>query len=1159
LEGRVINCGNCGQDNIDGSKFCRHCGQALAPTCPNCKADINPGDKFCANCGSALGSKPAPPADEAQSSPPPSEAEKRFVSVLFADIVAYTTFSEGRDPDEIRDLLTVYFDRARAIIEKFGGFVDKFIGDAVMGVWGAEAAREDDCERAVRAALELVSMVAALGEEQGHEGLQLRAGVNSGSTSVGPGGNEKGLVVGDLVNAAARLQSAAQPGTVFVGASTHDVTARSIVYESRGELQVKGKTELVEAWRAVRPAGRVGREVSARELPFTGRDREMRLLKDMIEATSAEQRARLVSITGEAGIGKSRLAREFMNHVDGYSETIYWHQGRSPSYGDGLPMWAVGEMVRQRAGIAEDEEPSRARTRLRTALTEFIPDDQDRQWIEGWLAGLLGLAEMPAGGGSELHSAIRTFFQHIAEHGTTVLVFEDLHWADASVVEFISDLVDRSTKSPILVVTLARPELLQRYSGFGSAQRSSMSVSLAPLVEADMMAMLTEHLPGVSDEVIAHIAQRASGFPLYAAEIVRMLLNEGSLVQDGETWQFHGEADHLAVPDTLQAVIESRLDRLEPEQRAVLQDAAVLGLSCTAAALSAVGQAVNLDAILRQLVQLELLAVEDDPRSPERGQYQFVQGVIQEIAYRRLHRADRRDRHLAAAEYYQAFDDPELAGVVSAHYQRAFEASPQGEQRDVLRRQAIDALVTAAERSASLHADTQAMDLYDQAIDFTANDEERAEWLMRAAGSATDEGAFEQAIDYLDRAEAIFNMTGNDNGILRSATRRSFLFNSTFSSPAAIATIEPHYLGLADLADEVTLGVAVEVARGYALVGRTEEALDATDRALPVANALGRTDQIAELMVTRATALAFGGRSIEAMAGLRGTLEVSEQEGLLNTSIRAINNLISIMAGYSFAASHGLLPRFLELTERVGASDWIVRAKLGMADTAWGRGDWGTYLDWADQMSELVAGQMWFEILEGMRAAADTFQGLDAGADWMTHADALDSDDMQTHGNMESFRCWNAMMADDWPNAHTHSLVAGALDWSALPIAARAAVRLDDVSLLDAPEALVDESSQGPARSGLHAMFAATRHAMAGETAAAAQIFGSLLGDFSGICTDLILVQIRLLFAESVGLDNHAAVEAARDAADWIEATGTYGLLGSAPVLKNLIPAAEVG
>jgi len=365
-------------------------------------------------------------------------------------------------------------------------------------------------------------MVAALGEEVGHPELRLRAGVNTGATAVGPGGNEKGLVVGDLVNIASRLQSVADPGAVFVGATTHSVTSRAIDYESIGERTVKGKADAVQAWKAVRVAGMLGgrSDGDVRVPPFVGREREMRLLKDQLNAVESEGRARLVSIVGEAGIGKSRLAEEFKNHLDGFTTDVYWHQGRSPSYGDGVTFWALGEMIRRRAGILENEDPARARTRLRTCVTEFVPSEEDRRWIEPRLEGLLGLGEMPAGGRAELFSALRSFFQHIAARGTTVLVFEDLHWADAGLMDFIGELVERAARSPILVITLARTDLLDTYPTWGTQLRSSMAVRLAPLTDLEMSRMLTEYLPGLDGEVVAKLVERTAGMPLYAVEIV---------------------------------------------------------------------------------------------------------------------------------------------------------------------------------------------------------------------------------------------------------------------------------------------------------------------------------------------------------------------------------------------------------------------------------------------------------------------------------------------------------------------------------------------------------------------------------------------------------------------------------------------------------------
>ncbi|MDH3307610.1 MAG: AAA family ATPase [Acidimicrobiia bacterium] len=1158
--GGPINCVNCGTGNESGSKFCRECGAPLSLSCPSCSQPVEAADKFCANCGHAL--KDQPPA-QATATTADDSAEKRFVSVLFADIVAYTTFSEGRDPDEIRDLLTVYFDRARAIIEKFGGVVDKFIGDAVMGVWGAETVREDDAERAVRAALELVSMVADLGVEQGHEGLRLRAGVNSGTTSVGPGGNEKGLVVGDIVNTASRLQAAAEPGTVFVGEATHHVTAGSIAYEDRGQLEVKGKADLVEAWRALRSTGRMGATADARELPFTGRDREMRLLKDMLDAAAGEQRARLVSVTGEAGIGKSRLAQEFMNHVDGFSEVVYWHRGRSPSYGEGLPMWAVGEMIRQRAGIIEDEEPTRARTRLRTTIAQFVPSEEDRQWIDGWLSGLLGLAEMPAGSGSELHSAIRSFFQHVATEGTTVMVFEDLHWADASLVEFISELVDRSTRSPILVVTLARPELLERYATFGSQQRSSMSLGLAPLSRDAMETLLTEHLPGVDTGIVTRIVERASGFPLYVAEIVRMLTNGGSLTETDGRWAYHGEPDDMAIPETLQAVIGARLDRLDTDLRSVLQEAAVLGLTFTKASLEHVSgrSPEEIDQALRRFVQLELLDVEDDPRSPERGQYRFVQGVIQEVAYRRLNRTERRIRHLAAAEYFQRSDDPELAGVVSAHYIGAYEASPAGPQRDELSHRALDSLIDAAERSRALHSDVQAMNLYEQAIALSADPAEQASWYLEAAKCGRAEGAFERSLGYLDNAQEIYEGRDDIQGIRRVASARSDSYNSSFSSDLALAAIEPAYLALDEIVDEVSLGVAAEAVRSYSLTEHLDEAITAADRALPVAEALEMTSITVELIISRSTALAFAGRITEAVSGLTGVAEICEQQGLLAPAIRALNNLTTIVWGQNPAAAQKHLNAFTGLVERVGASDWISRAYWFQAVMAVGRADWDAITDWLDKAAEFQSDPLAISLADNTRALGQAMQGREGGLErWHATLEAFgDLTDPQSYASVASQRSGYYELSGDLEQSYRWAVEAESLP-DAIRRAIRCAAWLEDADRLTTVAALVEQSLAGAIRNNSRALIEAIKAAQAGDKAEAATQFVDLLARMEGVEDLLEIVGVQATFARVVGSDHPAAAQAAELAATLLTETGSMGLyLAWQDVLPRIEESRSVG
>ncbi|MEE8375233.1 MAG: adenylate/guanylate cyclase domain-containing protein, partial [Acidimicrobiia bacterium] len=408
------NCSNCGASNLESQKFCGECGHALAVTCSN--GHENPAEqRFCGECGEELAGGSA----SSEPSPADEPGQRRLISVLFADLVGFTTFSESRDPEEVRAMLTRYFDRSREVIESFGGEVDKYTGDAVTAFWGAHQTQEDDAERAVRAALELVSAVGVLGEELGIPDLMLRAGVLTGEASVGSGGNEKGLVVGDIVNTAARLQSIAEPNTVFVGDATHALTSSGIRYESAGEHNLKGKTEPVTAWRALDIASEVGGRGRAESLeaPFVGREDELRLLKDAIHATSREGRARLVSIVGEAGIGKSRLAWELQKYTDGLTDAFLVHEGRSPSYGEGVTFWALGEMVRQRARIAEGDDPLKSRTRLRTAVAEYISDPDEQKRIEPRLAGLLGLGEMPAGDRSELFSALRVFYQRMTENG----------------------------------------------------------------------------------------------------------------------------------------------------------------------------------------------------------------------------------------------------------------------------------------------------------------------------------------------------------------------------------------------------------------------------------------------------------------------------------------------------------------------------------------------------------------------------------------------------------------------------------------------------------------------------------------------------------------------------------------------------------------------
>ena len=368
------------------------------------------------------------------------------MSVLFADLVGFTTLSEHRDPEEVRELLSRYFDRCRSLIERYGGTVEKFIGDAVMAVWGTPVAREDDAERAVRAALALTSAVALLGEEVGMPELRVRAGVLTGNAAVELGAEGEGMVLGDTVNTASRLQSIAAPGTVLVDDVTRRASEAAIAYEDAGEHQVKGREQPVHAWTALRVVAGAGgaRRSAGLEAPLAGRDEELQRIIDAADSSARDGRARLVAIVGEAGSGKSRLLWEFFKYLDGIKEERYWHQGRCLSYGEGVAYWALAEMIRARAGIAEEEAPDSARHKLAEAVETFITDERERRLVEPRLAHLLRLEERPDADRADLFSGWRLFFERMSEDAPVVLAFEDLQWADSGLLEFIDYLLEWS-------------------------------------------------------------------------------------------------------------------------------------------------------------------------------------------------------------------------------------------------------------------------------------------------------------------------------------------------------------------------------------------------------------------------------------------------------------------------------------------------------------------------------------------------------------------------------------------------------------------------------------------------------------------------------------------------------------------------------------------
>src|SRR5581483_4409292 len=473
---------------------------------------------------------------------------------------------------------------------------------------------------------------------------------------------------------------------------------------SAGSHALKGKEGAVPLWRALRvvSGSRGSLKSQGLEAPFVGRDRELRRIKDLFHECEAGGKAHLVSVTGIAGIGKSRLAWEFYKYFDGIAQVTYWHRGRCLSYGEGVTYWALADMVRMRCRIGEEDEPAVAREKLDRALEEHVPDAEERAFVEPRLAHLIGLAEHAARDKQDLFAAWRLFFERLADVYPTVLAFEDMQWADASLLDFVEYLLEWSRSSPIFVVTLARPELSERRPTWGAGLRNFTSLYLEPLPRAAMEQLLAGLVPGLPEQTREQILARAEGVPLYAVETVRMLLDRGLLVQDGPVYVPVGEIGELEVPETLHALIAARLDGLSPEERRVLADGAVLGKTFTPDGLRALSglDSDALDPLLAALVRKEVLAVQADSRSPEHGQYGFLQDLVRHVAYETLSKRERRVRHLAAAAYLTSLSpDDEVAEVLAAHYLQAYEAAPDVDDSTTIKARARELLTKAGEHA----------------------------------------------------------------------------------------------------------------------------------------------------------------------------------------------------------------------------------------------------------------------------------------------------------------------------------------------------------------------------------------------------------------------------------------------------------------------------
>ncbi|MGH2455453.1 MAG: adenylate/guanylate cyclase domain-containing protein [Candidatus Limnocylindria bacterium] len=1161
-------CPGCGAETQPNQKFCHECGESLARTCPSCATPYEGSPRFCAECGTALRPAAIPLAAEAVAEPGPEAngggpvAERRLVSVLFADLVGFTTLAEGRDAEAVREQLTRYFEVAQEIVVRYGGTVEKFIGDAVMAVWGTPVSHEDDAERAVRAALDLLDAVSRMGTEE--RALQARAGVLTGEAAVTLGATNQGMVAGDLVNTASRLQSAAPPGTVLVGEETFRSASRAIAFEPVDDQELKGKASPVPAYRALRVVaqrGGAGR-VEALEAPFLGRDPEHRLLKDLFHATSGERRPRLVSVIGQAGIGKGRLVKEFENYIDGIKQRVLWHQGRSPAYGEGISFWALGEMVRSRVGLLELDDNTTTKIKLTGYLETILHDEAERRWMQPKLEQLLGVAESDTGGRDELFAAWRTFFERVAGDQTAVLVFEDLHWADPGQLDFIEHILEWSRGTSLLVVTMARPELLDRRPSWGARQRSFTSIALEPLPDDVIREILRSLVPGLPPGVADQITARAEGIPLYAIETVRMLLQDGRLEAVDGTFRPVGDLTSLAVPATLHALIAARLDAVDGADRMLLQQASVLGQTFAIGALAAIaGRDDDLEGRLRELVRRELLTLEMDTRSPEHGQYGFVQALVRDVAYNTLARRDRKMVHLAAGQYFESLSDDEIVDATAMHYLDAYRSAPEDPDAGPIRTHAAELLQRAAMRAMALGSHDQAVRFLELALEVTGQPAEQSRILLRAGTAAGLAGRYEVAEAFLRRAVDAARPAGDLSAEARAFASLGQLLAS--AGRPALATTEIGAVldrfGAVDDESRVLLWTAL--ARAHMLHNDFAPAVEWADRALPIAERLDMISEIADLLNTRATALTFGGRLREGIAGLRGALQLGVDYDMTYAAIRARINLSSALSTEDSRAGWELASAGIAEAKRTGHINMLATLGANAASNALLTGDWAAA---SETMAELLA----LDLAPTDRYVLSTISIILDVLAGRPHADALEeseafaqtTDEPVLTGQLEATRGWIALVEGRYPEAFEsamRSAVISAANTAAdLPVAARAALWAGDVPRAQqALDALVAAGIHGRVVHAYVHTFDAGVKALRGEMDEAAASYHEVVREWRDLGAWFELAMSQLDFVRLVGGERPEVRAAADEARLIFERIGARWLVAHLDAALGL-PAA---
>ena len=866
--------------------------------------------------------------------------ERKVVTVLFCDLVGFTSRAEAMDPEDVAALLAPYQARLRHELERYGGTVEKFIGDAVMALFGAPTAHEDDPERAVRAALAIREFAKA-------EGIGVRIGVTTGEALVAVDARpEQGetMATGDVINTAARLETAAPVNGILVGEATYRATERVIEYEPIADVEARGKAELVPAWLAVAPRASFGVDVfQGGRAPLVGREQERELLAAALARARSERQPQLVTLVGVPGVGKSRLLYELSCIVDDDPELILWRQGRSLPYGEGVAFWALGEIVKAQAGILESASADEASEKLAETVRDLVASE-DAEWVEQSLRPLVGL-----GGAGEqglerqamTYAAWRRFFEALAAGNPTVLVFEDLQWADDSLLDFVDELVDRVTGVQLLVVCSARPELLDRRSGWGGGKRNALTVSLAPLSDEETARLVAALLdrPVLAADEQALLLQRAGGNPLFAEEYARMLMD--------------GNLTSADVPETLQGIVAARIDALPSNEKELLQRAAVLGKVFWTDALAPLTgkDAYELEDALYALERKEFVRREHRSAVAGARQYVFVHVLVRDGAYGQMPRAVRSQTHLRVADWIDTLSPDraeDRAEMLAHHLVQAVEyGQAAGTDVSSIVPRAAHALREAGDRAWSLGLPANALELYERARVIEPSETEDAHLLLRHARALANvrgqgEEELERAVAALRDSDPSAAAEGEllwGEIVWQKGSDRNRAF-AHFDHAAAVVEQLP--------TSHAKLFVLSQVSRFWTISGRNTEGIALAERAIAMADELGDDELLADVLNTRGIA-----RSNLGQDGWREDLERSLALALERKSWRAGRayiNLADVLLNNAgdIAAAEKLMREGLNFAEGLGirlATRW---SRGNLADALFHLGRWDEAMAFMD-------------------------------------------------------------------------------------------------------------------------------------------------------------------------------------------------------------------